>query len=126
MEYREGKHHQNADAMSRRPCGEGCNWCKEWRKPRKKASAATQTDGEIEAVANVSQVDLVKETTSLVMVEYSSYNTRPTDTCNTAKLEPVWTWKYLHEQRAADPDLKVILLLKQTNSDKPSWEEVFP
>ena len=49
MEYWEGKHHQNADAMPRRPCSEGCKWYKEWRKPEKRASVATQTDGAIEA-----------------------------------------------------------------------------
>ena len=27
-EYREGQRHNNADAMSRRPCTEGCKWCK--------------------------------------------------------------------------------------------------
>ena len=126
MEYREGKHHQNADTMSRRPCSEGCKWCKEWRKPEKRASVAAQTDGAIEADIKVSQIDLVKEITSPVTVEHLPCNTRPTATCKTVKLEPVWTRKYLHEQQAADPDLKVMLHLKQTNSDRPPWEEVSP
>ena len=44
IEYQEGRRHQNADAMSRRPCSDGCRWCKEWKKAERIVSIAVQTD----------------------------------------------------------------------------------
>ena len=31
IQYRPGKRHQNANALSRRPCDDRCRWCKGWR-----------------------------------------------------------------------------------------------
>ena len=44
VEYRKGQRHSNADAMSRRPCSEGCKWCKEWKKPEQLISVAVKTE----------------------------------------------------------------------------------
>ena len=112
-------------------CPEGlvvkdANGARNGESQRKRPAWHTQTDGAIEANIKVSQADLLKEITSPVTVEHSPCNTRPTAMCNTVKLEPVWTRKYLHEQHAADHDLKVMLHLKQTKCDRPPWEEVSP
>ena len=44
IEYREGQRHTNADAMSRRPCSEGCKLCKEWKKAGYLISVVVQTE----------------------------------------------------------------------------------
>ncbi|KAL9967720.1 hypothetical protein ACROYT_G026009 [Oculina patagonica] len=44
IEYRVSQRHQNADALSRRPCNDGCKWCKEWKKVEQMVSVAVQTD----------------------------------------------------------------------------------
>ena len=31
IQYRPGQRHQNADALSRRPCDDRCKWCKGWK-----------------------------------------------------------------------------------------------
>ena len=56
IECREGQRHHNADAMSRRPCGEGCKWCKEWTKAEQVISIAVQT-----VVSISSLVEFVEE-----------------------------------------------------------------
>ena len=46
IDYREGKRHSNADALSRRPCEERCKWCQVWKakEPLTKCDVGTQTE----------------------------------------------------------------------------------
>ena len=44
IEYRDGHRHPNADALSRRPCNDGCKWCKEWKRVEQMVSVAVQID----------------------------------------------------------------------------------
>ena len=50
--------------MSRRPCGEGCKWCKEWTKAEKVISVAVETD-----VSIASPVEFVEEQTESPQAE---------------------------------------------------------
>ena len=43
IQYRVGERHQNADALSRRPCNDDCRWCKKWRRIEQIVSVAVQT-----------------------------------------------------------------------------------
>ena len=56
--------------------------------------------------------------------EHAVTDFQPAATCNTVKLKPIWTRKHLHDQQASEPDLKVILELKQRYTNRPSWEAV--
>ena len=64
IEFREGQRHHNADAMSRRPCGEDCKWCKEWTKAEQVISVAVETD-----VSIASPVEFVEEQTDSLQAE---------------------------------------------------------
>ena len=133
IEYREGQRHQNADAMSRRPCNDGCKWCKEWKKVEQVVSVAVQTD-----VSQARSDEFVKEQTEILhdkrggaelssaATEHCFSNDQPETWCKTIKLEPTWTREYLHEQQAADPSLKVILQCKGASAVRPKWEDVSP
>ena len=120
IEYREGQPHQSADAMSRRPCSDGCKWCKEWKKAEEMVSVAVQTEVSLAG----SDEFVVRQTGSPHVeqdgAELSSAATEhcaPTDelstSCNTIKLEPTWTREYLRDQQEADLSLKVILQFKR-------------
>ena len=133
IEYREGQRHQNADAMSRRPCSDGCKWCKEWKKAEQMVSVAVQTDVSLAG----SDEFVVRQTGSPHVeqdgAELSSAATKhcaPTDElstrCNTIKLEPAWTREYLRDQQEAVLSLKVILQFKKAGAIRPKWEDVSP
>ena len=99
IEYREGQRHHNADAMLRRPCGESCKWCKEWKKAEQVISVAVQTD-----VSIARPVEFVEEQTKSPLAEQNeakgtterclSYD--PLSLwCNTIRLEATWTRGFL-------------------------------
>ena len=131
IEYREGQRHHNADAMSQRPCGEGCKWCKEWKIAEKRMSVAVQTevsmarpDEFVTEKAGSPQVEQNEAEPSSATTEHCSSNDPPSPWCNTIKLEPTWTRGYLREQQEADPSLKTILQFKETTTVRPRWEDV--
>ena len=44
IEYQKDWWNQNANEMSRRLCGSGCKWCKDWEKVEHMVSVAVETD----------------------------------------------------------------------------------
>ena len=113
IEYRAGQRHQNADALSRRSCNDGCRWCKEWKRVKQMVSVAVQTDvssvacGEFVVEQREALPDKQSETEFLVCTEHcSSYPAVSDSRCNTIKLEPTWAREYLYSQQVADPSLK--------------------
>ena len=133
IEYRAGQRHQNADAMSRRPCSDGCKWCKEWKKAEQMISVAVQTEvsfaGSDEFVVrqvDSPQVEQGEAELSSATTEHCLSSDQPSTRCNTIKLEPSWTREYLREQQVADPSLKVLLQLKEASAVRPKWEGVSP
>ena len=113
IQYRAGQRHQNADALSRRPCDDCCKWCRGW-KSQKQVSVVhvgVQTEVKVPNQDN-EQPDNCEGTVG--------------DHCATVKLEPTWTSTFLREQQVADSDLKVIIGWKKAGERKPSWEEVSP
>ena len=134
IEYRVGQRHENADALSRRPCNDGCKWCKEWNKAEQMVSVAVQTD----VSPAMCGAFVVEERGTLLdkqcETEFSSTSTKHCPTnhpvadskCNTIKLEPTWTREYLYGQQAADPSLKVIIQFKEASALRPMWEDVSP
>ena len=98
IEYRAGQRHQNADAMSRRPCSDGCKWCKEWKKAEQMISVAVQTEvsfaGSDEFVVrqvDSPQVEQGEAELSSATTEHCLSSDQPSTRCNTIKLEPSWT-----------------------------------
>ena len=131
IEYRAGQRHQNADALSRRPCNDGCKWCKEWKRVAQMVSVAVQTDassvvcGEFVVEQREALPDKQSETEFSVFTEHCSSDPALVDSrCNTIKLEPTWTREYLYSQQVADPSLKVIIQFKEASAARPSWKEV--
>ena len=131
IEYRVGQRHQNADALSRRSCNDGCKWCKEWKRVEQMVSVAVQTDvspavcGEFVEEHREALPDKQCETELSVGTEHCSFDPAVADSrCNTIKLEPTWTREYLYSQQVADPSLKVISQFKETSAVRPSWEDV--
>ena len=131
IEYRAGQKHQNADALSRRPCNDGCKWCKEWKRVEQMVSVAVQTDvssvvcGEFVVEQREALPDKQSETEFSVCTEHCSSDPALVDSrCNTIKLEPTWTREYLYSQQVADPSLKVIIQFKEASAARPSWKEV--
>ena len=128
IEYREGQRHTNADAMSRRPCSEGCKWCKERKKAEQLISVALQTELSIskteelaEEEADSTQVEKSDGEPSSATGEHCLSNDLLSPRCNTIKLEQTWTREYLHLQQATDPSLKVILQFKEQSPVRPKW-----
>ena len=132
IEYRAGQRHQNADALSRRPCSDGCKWCKEWKKAEQMVSVAVQTDVSPaecdEFVAEQTQTLQDKQgDTDLPSARTEHCPSNQSDSrCNTIKLEPTWTREYLRGQQVADPSLKVIIQFKEASASRPRWEDVSP
>ena len=131
IEYREGQRHTNADAMSRRPCSEGCKWCKEWKKAEQLISVAVQTEISISKIeelaeeeADSTRVDKSDAEPSSATGEHCLSNDLLSPRCNTIKLEPTRTREYLRLQQATDPSLKVILQFKEQSPVRPKWEDV--
>ena len=44
IQYRAGQRHQNTEALSRRPCNDGCRWCKKWRRIEQMVTVDVQTE----------------------------------------------------------------------------------
>ena len=108
IEYREGKRHNNADALSRRPCDDRCKWCQVWKKkePLPRCEVGTQTEVEEELIG--------APTTS-----------RPLQNkCEVVKLEPMWTTEYLKQQQSVDPILKTFIELKKSAKERSQWPDV--
>ena len=134
IEYRVGQRHENADALSRRPCNDGCKWCKEWKKAEQMVSVAVQTDvspamcREFVVEERGTLLDKQCETEfSSTSTEHCSTNHPVADSkCNTIKLEPTWTQEYLYGQQVEDPSLKVIIQFKEASALRPMWEDVSP
>ena len=113
IQYRPGQRHQNADALSRRPCNDRCRWCK-GSKSQKQVSFVHVGVQTAMHVPNRDSGQPVK-------------CKRPVgERFATVRLEPTWTSNFLREQQEADPDLKVIIGWKEANERKPLWEEVSP
>ena len=113
IQYRPGKRHLNADALSRRQCDVRCKWCKGWKSQER----ASSVDVGVQTVMHVPCQD----------------NKQPVNCeepvgarCATVKLEPTWTSTFLREQQEADFDLKVIIGWKEAGKEKPLWEDVLP
>ena len=134
IEYRVGQRHENADALSRRPCNDGCKWCKEWKKAEQMVSVAVQTDvspamcREFVVEERGTLLDKQCETEfSSTSTEHCSTNHPVADSkCNIIKLEPTWTQEYLYGQQVEDPSLKVIIQFKEASALRPMWEDVSP
>lgn len=113
IQYRPGQRHQNADALSRRPCDDRCKWCKGW-KCQKQVSfvhVGVQTEMHVPNQDNE---------------EPANCKGNVGERCATVKLEPTWTSNFLREQQEADTDLKVIIGWKKASERKPLWEDVSP
>ena len=73
IEYREGQRHTNADAMLRRPCSEGCKWCKEWKKADQLLTCvAVQTEISISKTEEVAEEEAVSLQVEKIDAEPSS------------------------------------------------------
>lgn len=123
IEYRAGQRHQNADALSRRPCNDGCKWCKEWKRVEQLVSVAVQTDvssavcGEFVVEQREALRDKQSETEFSVCTEHCPSDPAVADSrCNTIKLEPTWTREYLYSQQVADPSFKMIIQFKEASA----------
>ena len=119
--------------MSRRPCSEGCKWCKEWKKAEKLISVAVQTDILIAKTEELAEEEadspLVEESDaepSSATCEHCLPNDLPSPRYNTIKLEPTWAREYLRLQQAIDPSLNIILQFKEQSPVRPKWKDVFP
>ena len=102
IEYQAGQRHQNANAPSRRPCNDGCKWCKEWKRVEQMVSVAVQTDvssvvcGEFVIEQREALFDKQTETEFSVCTEHCSSDPAVADSrSNTIKLEPTWTREIL-------------------------------
>ena len=107
IEYREGQRHTNADTMPRRPCCEGCKWCKEFKKGEQLISVAILTEISIskteelaEEEADSPQVEKSDAEPPSATGEHCLPNDLLSLRCNTIKLEPTWTREYLRLQQA--------------------------
>ena len=113
IQYRAGQRHQNADALSRRPCDDRCKWCRGWKSQKQVSFVHVGVQTEVHAPTRVKE-------------EPDNCEGTVGDRCATVKLEPTWTSTFLREQQVADSDLKVIIGWKKAGERKPSWEDVSP
>ena len=93
IQYRPGQRHQNADALSRRPCDDRCKWCKGW----KFQNQVSFVHVGVQTAMHVPNQDIERPANCKAPVG---------DRCGTVKLEPSWTSDFLREQQEADSDLK--------------------
>ncbi|KAK3708498.1 hypothetical protein QZH41_003116 [Actinostola sp. cb2023] len=114
IHHREGKKHQNADALSRRPCNERCKWCKGWR-----------FHGQV-SFSHVGVQTECQETKQTGTKTSDVSDECGRDKVATVKLDPTWTAAYLQSQQQNDDDLKVIIQFKKSTTDRPPWVDVSP
>ena len=111
IKYREGQRQHNADAMSRRPCGEGCNWCKKWKKAEQLISVAVHTNASfarpVEFVEERTQGPQAEQNKAEGTTKHCLSNDPLSPWFNTIKLEPTWTRGFLTEQKVADASTSV-------------------
>ena len=113
IQYRAGQQHQNADALSRRPCDERCKWCGGWKSPKQVTLVHVGVQTEVHAPNQDNE-------------KAENCEDPVGDRCATVKLEATWTSTFLREQQEADSDLKVIIGWKKASEKKPLWEDVSP
>lgn len=120
IDYREGKRHSNADALSRRPCEERCKWCQVWKakEPLIKCDVGTQT----EVGVKTAEAPTVTSGENGSVAKFASHSLE--EQCFVVKLEPVWTREYLKEQQLSDPLLTTFMGLKRSAKERPQWSEV--
>ena len=69
--------------------------------------------------------DKQSETEFSVCTEHCSSDPAVADSrCNTIKLEPTWTRESLYSKQVANPNLVVIIQLKEASAVRPSWKNV--
>ena len=113
IQYRPGQRHQNADALSRRPCDDRCKWCKGW----KFQNQVSFVHVGVQTAMHLPNQDIEQPANCQAPV---------CDRCGTVKLKPSWTSNFLREQQEADADLKVVIGWKKASERKPLWEDVSP
>ena len=111
IQYRPGQRHQNAGALSRRPCDDRCKWCKGW----KFQSQVSFFHVGVQTALHVPNQDVEQP---------ASCPAPDGNRCGSVKLEPSWTSDFLREQQEADANLKVIIGWKKAGERKPLWEDV--
>ncbi|KAK3750995.1 hypothetical protein QZH41_007605 [Actinostola sp. cb2023] len=114
IHHREGKKHQNADSLSRRPCNEHCKWCKGWR-----------FRGQV-SFSHVGVQTECQETKQTGTKTSDVSHECGRDQVATVMLDPTWTAAYLQSQQQSDDDLKVIIQFKKSTTDRPPWVDVSP
>ncbi|KAL9957276.1 hypothetical protein ACROYT_G038892 [Oculina patagonica] len=111
--YLQEQQHQNADALSRRPCDDLCKWCVGWKSQKQVTFVHVGVQTDVHAPHQDSE-------------QPANCGGPVGDRCGTVKLEPTWTSTFLREQQEADSDLKVIIGWKKASERKPLWEDVSP
>ena len=86
IQYRPEQRHQNADALSRRPCDDRCKWCKSWKSQKQVSFVDVGIQTEMQ-VPNQDNEQL------------TSCESPVGDHCAMMKLEPMWTSAFLRENR---------------------------
>ena len=113
IQYRSGQQHQNADALSRRPCDDRCKWCVGWKAQKQVTFVHVGVQTEVHAPNQDSE-------------QPANCEGPVGDRCGTVKFEPMWTSTFLREQQERDSYLKVIIGWKKASERKPLWEDVSP
>jgi hypothetical protein len=105
VQHRPGKSHGNANALSRRSCGEtGCTYCIQVEE--KNQNMQIQHVGRVMA----SKGRCSEKTPCVVQCEL---------------IFQMWSMRDLEKKQADDPDISPLIRWKKQSEERPSWGDIF-
>ena len=137
IEHRPGARHQNADALSRRPCHQcGCETCPDSKPKRcaRKANANSNAPPNFETINVVSVgTQSIVETNAVFPESIASTVpvtiAEPVSTLTNAtvqEVKPVVTLKQIREEQLKDPTMTLIMTTLEDGGERPEWKIVSP
>ena len=139
IEHRPGLRHQNADALSRRPCYQcGCDTCPD-SKPKRctRSTSADKSSAEVIKLMPVTPTSTVESTPVTAASEgltesvtaCKSDKPSPVATCTSRhatvlEVQPVVTLKQIREEQLKDCTMNLIMTTLESGEDRPEWKTV--
>ena len=122
IEHRNGRNHGNADGLSRRPCeGDRCPQCERIERNNDEKSVNISCRRQKDTNSTMQQQEETEESgdTNEVLTRVSTISTD-----NTSNWMMELTTSQWRREQLDDPNIGKIIELKETDPNRPTWEQV--
>ena len=137
IEHRPGLQHANADALSRQPTGQ-CEgkkcYCQSFEDLQYEPPVVMETqslvDTGVQASPDLDLCETVRRGCSVsdrepkeVPIKCST-GVQTSERVRLVSVEPMWSLEEIREAQLADPDIRIVLLCKESGASRPDWSQI--